>query len=41
MARDTLSSTFAALADLTRRALLTRLARGGTTVKVLAQPFDI
>lgn len=39
MTPDTLNSTFAALADPTRRAILTRLARGETTVKVLAQPF--
>jgi DNA-binding transcriptional ArsR family regulator len=34
-----LSSTFAALADPTRRAILARLAMGETSVKVLAEPF--
>jgi DNA-binding transcriptional ArsR family regulator len=38
---DTLSATFAALADPTRRAILARLALGETTVGELAQPFDI
>jgi len=38
---DPLSTTFAALADPTRRALLARLAQGETTVGELAQPFDI
>lgn len=38
---DTLGATFAALADPTRRALLTRLARGNATVKELAAPFDL
>jgi len=38
---DRLSTTFAALADPTRRAILARLARGDTTVGELAQPFDI
>lgn len=38
---DTLSLTFAALADPTRRAMLTRLAQGPATVKVLAEPFRI
>jgi DNA-binding transcriptional ArsR family regulator len=41
MAEDTLSLTFAALADPTRRALLARLARGEATVNVLAEPFDV
>jgi DNA-binding transcriptional ArsR family regulator len=35
----TLNSTFAALADPTRRAILARLARGETSVTALAQPF--
>jgi DNA-binding transcriptional ArsR family regulator len=39
MATDTLSITFAALADPTRRAILARLARGAATVKDLAAPF--
>lgn len=38
---DALSTTFAALADPTRRAILARLARGETHVGELAQPFDI
>ena len=36
---DPLSATFFALADPTRRAILSRLARGATTVKELASPF--
>ena len=36
---DPLSITFAALADPTRRAILSRLARGEATVKQLAEPF--
>ena len=38
---DRLSTTFAALADPTRRAILARLAEGDTTVGELAQPFDV
>ncbi len=38
-ANDSLSATFFALADPTRRAILTRLARGPATVKQLAEPF--
>jgi len=38
---DRLSTTFAALADPTRRAILARLAQGETTVGELAEPFDI
>jgi DNA-binding transcriptional ArsR family regulator len=34
-----LDTTFSALADSTRRAILARLARGETTVQNLAQPF--
>jgi DNA-binding transcriptional ArsR family regulator len=41
MASDTLSTTFAALADPTRRAILARLASGEATVNVLAEPFDM
>ncbi|HWK90110.1 MAG TPA: metalloregulator ArsR/SmtB family transcription factor [Longimicrobium sp.] len=41
MADDPLSATFAALADPTRRAILARLASGETTVKELAEPFDM
>jgi DNA-binding transcriptional ArsR family regulator len=36
---DRLSTTFAALADPTRRAILARLAAGETSVTELAQPF--
>lgn len=38
---DPLSLTFAALADPTRRAILTRLAHGEMTVNELAKPFDL
>ena len=41
MAVDQLSSTFAALADPTRRAILERLAEGEATVNQLAEPFPI
>src|SRR5262245_35452810 len=41
MATDRLSSTFAALADPTRRAILARLALGETSVLKLAEPFDM
>jgi DNA-binding transcriptional ArsR family regulator len=41
MPPDQLSSTFAALADPTRRAILARLALGETSVKELAEPFEI
>ena len=36
---DMLGAKFAALADPTRRAILTRLAKGETSVKALAEPF--
>jgi DNA-binding transcriptional ArsR family regulator len=36
-----LDTTFAALADSTRRAILARLASGEATVNELAQPFPI
>ena len=39
MTPDTLDSTFAALADSTRRAILARLATGDATVTELAEPF--
>ena len=39
MATDTLSLTFSALADPTRRAILERLASGAATVKELSAPF--
>lgn len=41
MSTDQLSSTFAALADPTRRAILASLAKGETTVQKLASPFDM
>ena len=40
-AQDSLSRTFFALADPTRRAILTRLAGGAATVKELAAPFHM
>jgi len=36
---DTLSLTFAALADPTRRAMLARLARGAASISDLGRPF--
>ena len=41
MPADQLSRTFSALADPTRRAILTRLAHGEATVNELAEPFPI
>lgn len=41
MAVDQLSTTFAALADPTRRAILARLAEGEASVNQLAEPFPI
>jgi DNA-binding transcriptional ArsR family regulator len=41
MDTDHLSTTFAALADPTRRAILARLAAGESSVNQLAEPFDI
>jgi DNA-binding transcriptional ArsR family regulator len=38
---DELSTTFAALADPTRRAILTRLSAGEATVGQLAEPFAL
>lgn len=38
---DSLSATFAALADPTRRAILDRLSSGGATVNELAAPFNL
>lgn len=38
---DHLSTTFAALADPTRRAILARLALGETSVTELAEPFEM
>ncbi len=40
-ASDSLSATFAALADPTRRAILARLASGECSVTALAEPFDM
>jgi len=41
MHQDRLSTTFAALADPTRRAILARLASGETSVTELAKPFKM
>jgi DNA-binding transcriptional ArsR family regulator len=41
MATDQLSTTFAALADPTRRAILARLVTGECSVTELAEPFDM
>ena len=41
MRSDHLSTTFAALADPTRRAILARLAQGEATVNELAEPFSL
>jgi DNA-binding transcriptional ArsR family regulator len=41
MSKDRLSLVFGALADPTRRAILTRLADGEATVAELAEPFDM
>jgi DNA-binding transcriptional ArsR family regulator len=41
MTADVLDTTFAALADPTRRAILTRLASGEATVTELAAPFSM
>src|SRR4051812_19446948 len=41
MTTDTLSLTFAALADPTRRAILAHLAGGEASVKELAEPFEM
>jgi DNA-binding transcriptional ArsR family regulator len=40
-ATEQLNTTFAALADPTRRAILGRLAEGDATVNELAEPFPI
>jgi DNA-binding transcriptional ArsR family regulator len=39
--QDSLSVTFSALADPTRRAILRRLSDGEASVSELAEPFDI
>jgi DNA-binding transcriptional ArsR family regulator len=41
MSSDRLSTTFAALSDPTRRAILARLALGETSVNELAEPFEM
>jgi DNA-binding transcriptional ArsR family regulator len=41
MRTDPLSTTFAALADPTRRAILSRLIAGQRSVTELAEPFDM
>ncbi|MDQ6867803.1 MAG: metalloregulator ArsR/SmtB family transcription factor [Pseudomonadota bacterium] len=41
MSPDRLSTTLAALADPTRRAILARLALGETSVTELAKPFEM
>jgi DNA-binding transcriptional ArsR family regulator len=41
MPSDQLTLTFAALADPTRRSILTRLAEGEATVNELAEPFSV
>jgi DNA-binding transcriptional ArsR family regulator len=41
MTADLLSTTFSALADPTRRAILARLSRGTTSVTELAEPFKM
>jgi DNA-binding transcriptional ArsR family regulator len=41
MPTDRLSTTFAALSDPTRRAILARLIQGEITVNELAEPFDM
>ena len=41
MPTDQLSTTFAALADPTRRAILARLVSGECSVSELAEPFDM
>jgi len=41
MPSDQLSTTFSALADPTRRAILARLASGECSVTELAEPFDM
>lgn len=38
---DPLTETFAALANPTRRAILSRLARGEASVNELAEPFEM
>ena len=41
MQTDSLNTTFAALADPTRRAILARLMKGEASVTELAEPFAV
>ena len=41
MADDSLSRVFSALADPTRRDMVTRLTEGDATVNELAEPYDV
>jgi DNA-binding transcriptional ArsR family regulator len=41
LTEERLDAAFSALADPTRRAIVTRLSAGDATVKVLAEPFTI
>ena len=41
MTPEQLNATFAALADPTRRAILSRLARGDASVMEIAEPFEM
>ncbi|MDQ3095673.1 MAG: ArsR family transcriptional regulator, partial [Actinomycetota bacterium] len=41
MTTDSLSKIFAALADPTRRDIVTRLAVGDATVNEVAEPYDV
>lgn len=41
VAEERLDATFAALANSTRRAILSRLAQGAANVNELAEPFDM
>ena len=41
MTSDSLTATFSALADPTRRAILARLAKGEISVTELAKPFEM
>src|SRR5450755_5194394 len=41
MLRDSVTATFAALADPTRRAILARLSSGEASVTALAEPFEM
>jgi DNA-binding transcriptional ArsR family regulator len=41
LVEDRLDAAFAALADPTRRAIVSRLARGDATVSELAEPFAV